>query len=385
MKAIKYLLYTLLFIILAMVIGLYATGNEYILTGISRTYLKGNTTANIDDYKAFYTRVIETSDPQPWVKHPDYNPNLMTEEFVEELDEDDGIAFLVVKDGKLMYEKYLEDYNDRSKTNSFSMAKTMLTMMIEKAIEEGYISGWDAPLVDYLPEFKDDPKGNHATIKSLSTMTSGYNWDEQYYSPFSPTVELLYGDDVKSFLLERDFSHEPDTYHYYSSASSELLAIILDRALKKKNPEMTISQYFSEKFWKPLGMNDDALWHLDDNGMELAFCCVNTNARNFAKLGQLLLQDGKWKGTQLIDSAFVAKMHTPGMVNYYGLATWINPIEAPYNYSYRGHLGQHIIIVPEEEMVIVRLGTDRGKWKDKTDLEHEYYIDEVLEAINSHK
>ena len=129
-------------------------------------------------------------------------------------------------------------------------------------------------------------------------MTSGYDWEEDYYSPFSPTVELLYGDDVSEFVLGGHFSKPEGAEYYYSSAGTQLLAVLITRAIKLQNPSATLSSYLSKKLWQPLGMNSDGRWHLDDSGMELAFCCLNSNARNYAKLGQLMLQDGQWLGEQ---------------------------------------------------------------------------------------
>ena len=187
-------------------------------------------------------------------------------------------------------------------------------------------------------------------------MNSGYEWDEQYYTPFSPTVELYYGDDVTEFTTGRAFSAEPGTFWEYSSASTELLGIFLLRALQKPLGNISLSDYLSDKLWKPMGMNDDALWHTDNEGMELTYCCLNTNARNYAKLGMLLLNKGKWNGQQLIPEAFVEEMLKPEGTSYYGLSTWLSDGQQPAFYAFSGHLGQFIINVPEHNMVVVRLG-----------------------------
>ena len=347
--------------VLLLICALWISGYGFILTAISRTYLAGHPTANIDDHETFTTRVVEAGTVQEWPLDERYSLNSLPSAFAQDIEEGQGIAFLVAKDGKLLEEQYFDGYGPESQTNSFSMAKTVLTMMVGIAIQEGYIKSLDQKLIDFLPEFEDDEFGKNASIGSLSRMTSGYDWDESYYSPFSPTVELYYGDDVKDFLLNRSFTKAEDTEHYYSSASTQLLAIVLSRALQAKDPTLNLSQYLSEKIWKPLGMDADALWHLDGQGMELAYCCINTNVRNFAKLGQLLLQDGEWNGQQIIDSSFVALMHTTDMVNNYGYSTWINNDNPPNNYFYfRGHLGKYMIILASQHMIVVRLGHNRG-------------------------
>ena len=304
-------------------LALLLSGHGYIFTALARTYLAGHATANIDDHTVFDTRSIDAGDAQPWPLHPEYRDTL-PESFATSLVEGDAVAFLVVHKGELLAEQYFQGYAADSRTNSFSMAKTVLTLLVGRALEDGIIEDLEQPLTALLPEFSDDPLGQKATLGSLSTMTSGYNWDEHYYSPFSPTVELLYGDDVESFVLDGSFSHEPETHFYYSSASTQLLAVSLARALERARPGTTLSDYLSETLWRPLGMNDDAVWHTDGEGMELAYCCINTNARNYAKLGQLLLQDGDWNGQQLIDAGFIERMRTPRATDYYGYSTWMN-------------------------------------------------------------
>ena len=103
-------------------------------------------------------------------------------------------------------------------------------------------------------------------------------------------------------------------------------------------------------------MNDDALWHLDNNGMELVFCCLNTNARNYARLGQLMLNRGRWNDQQLVPADFVKKMTQPGLVEHYGLSTWLGMHKDPAYFWFSGHLGQHIVVIPEHDMIVVRLG-----------------------------
>ncbi len=348
-------------------LALLLSGHGYIFTALARTYLAGHATANIDDHTVFDTRNIDAGVAQPWRLHPDYR-DALPEAFATSLVEGDAIAFLAVYKGELIAEQYFQGYAADSRTNSFSMAKTVLTLLIGRALEDGIIDDLEQPLTALLPEFSEDPLGQKATLGSLSTMTSGYDWDEHYYSPFSPTVELLYGDDVASFVLEGSFSHEPETHFYYSSASTQLLAVSLSRALERARPGTTLSDYLSETLWRPLGMNDDAVWHTDDEGMELAYCCINTNARNYAKLGQLLLQDGNWQGQQLIDAGFIERMRTPRATDYYGYSTWMNYKADPAFYYFSGHLGQFIIVVPERDLVVVRLGrSSEGGWKKLED------------------
>jgi len=327
MTIIKKIIAAFVILVLLSLAGLYATGTDFIITSIKRTYLVGNVTANINDYEQFETNLIEAGQAQPIPNHAQYNNKNLDSRFRKKLENLNAAAFLVVKDNQVVFEEYLSGYNDRSKTNSFSMAKTVTTMLLGIAIEEGFVRDLDQPIIDFLPEFKDDPIGKTATIRQLSLMNSGYEWDEQYYTPFSPTVELYYGDDVSEFTTGRPFSAEPGTFWEYSSASTELLGIFLLRALQKPLGNISLSDYLSDKLWKPMGMNDDALWHTDGEGMELTYCCLNTNARNYAKLGMLLMNKGKWNGQQLIPEAFVAEITYPNTI-WWSLDSAKSPILA---------------------------------------------------------
>lgn len=359
----NFLKYSALSVIAFVAVGallLMLSGYGYILTGISRTYLIGHTTANIDDHAQFETHAINAGTPSPWAKHSNYNAKPLPKALTDYLDKYETAAFMVIKDGKVLSEHYFNGYDERSKTNSFSMAKSVITMLLDIAIQEGHVENLDQLLIDFFPEFKDDKNAQTATIGQLSQMTSGYDWDEAYYSPFSPTVELVYSQDIEQFLLSRSFSHVPGEHFYYSSASTQLLAIALTRAIRQKQPELNLADYLSEKLWKPLGMNDNALWHTDGQGLELAYCCISSNARNFAKFGQLLLDDGKWDGKQLLSKDFVTAMRTPQVDKEYGYSLWINGAGAPPFYQLQGHLGQYVTVVPSENMIVVRLGRQRN-------------------------
>ena len=362
-------------------IGLLVTGHGFIFTSIQRTYLAGNITANINDHQSFDVRDIKAGQPTPLKKHSNFNKNPLRTKFLQELEHGNTAAYLVLKEGEIVAEHYFNGYNDRSKTNSFSMAKTITTLMLGIAIDEGFVRDLDQPITDFIPEFKDDPLGKKATIRQFSLMNSGYEWVENYYTPFSPTVELYYGHNIEEFLLGGEFSAEPGTFWEYSSASTQIMGIFLLRALQKAGAASTLSEYLSEKIWQPMGMNDDALWHLDQSGMELVYCCVNTNARNFAKLGILLQNNGRWNNQQIVPSSFVQKMIRPDGQPYYGLSTWLELEKTPNYHWYSGHLGQYIISVPEHNMVIVRLGESRSADVDFRTVTLPKYVEESLKTL----
>lgn len=380
----------LLFIVIGLaVIFIFATDNQYIFRGVQLTYLKGNKTANIDDRLDFDTRIIDNGEIQEWEESEDYNTIPLTDSLLAELKTYQSAGFLIIKDGKILNEQYFNGYSDTSLTNSFSVSKTMVTLLLGKAIEEGFINSLDQPITDFLPEFKNDSLANLCTVGDLSAMTAGFDWSENYYLPLNPTAKAYYGRDITKQMLSRGFVKESGKEFEYLSGVTQLLGIVIRRAIDKP-----LSDYLSEKFWEPLGMRTPAYWALDNpNGMEKAYCCVYSNVRDFAKFGQLILQNGKWKGEQLVDSSFVALMKTPNVSAFsrveqpiYGYSLWLDyDHEAPF-YSLIGHLGQYIAVVPSRNMVVVRLGKTRDRRHTKhgalpgNDLY--YYIDEAVKMVD---
>ena len=381
-----------LLVLILLIVGLlYLTGNQYIIRGVQLTYLKGHNTANIDDYKDFDNNIVSSNQPQPWPEDEDFNKIPLTDSLNAELEKFQTIGFFVAKDGKALWEKYWENYSEESLTNSFSMAKSVVTMLLGKAIEQGYIKSLDQKITDFLPEFKDDKFAQKCTVGDLSAMTSGYDWREDYYWPLNPTAKAYYGSKIEKQMLSRSFIQEPGGHFNYLSGNTQLLAIILQRATG-----ISVSRYLQEEFWQPMGMENDAHWSKDrEDGMEKAYCCLNSNVRDFGKLGQLLLQNGNWNGKQILDSAFVQKMITPNYKAFnegeharYGFSIWTDYEHEPNFYGFMGHLGQRIIVVPSENLVIVRLGRtkdDRNMGNGFLDNDTYIYVDEVMKMLKTNQ
>jgi CubicO group peptidase (beta-lactamase class C family) len=318
--------------------------------------------AGIDDYKIFTNDTVANAAPQPWPVAANYNSSKSPDKLNKLLDRLNTVAVLVIKDGSLLYEKYWDGYSDSSLSNSFSMAKSITSLLIGAAIKEGKIKSVEEAVSNYLPEFKDGLAAQ-LKIKDLLTMTSGSNWDEAYINPFSVTTEAYYGSDLYKTATSVKIKRQPGTHFYYKSGDTELLGLIVEKATGK-----SLSQYASEKLWQPLGAVHPALWSTDKkDGVEKAYCCFNSNARDFARIGQLMLDSGRWKGNVIIDSAYYAQSISPcnipdksgQPVNYYGYQWWLCPAYPGVFYA-RGILGQYVIVIPSRKMVIVRLGHKRS-------------------------
>lgn len=358
-KIIKTTLFVALALVLVATALLYVSDNQYLLRAFRLTYLQGHRTANIDDYTYFANRTIKMGEAKPWQKHANYNQLSLSPTLRQELEQFDTAAFVVFKDGTLLYEEYWQGRDAKTRSNSFSMAKSIIAMLLFKAIELGKIRSLEQPITDFLPELKDDPYAKKVTLGDLSAMTSGFNWLEDYYYPINPTAKAYFGDDIEQQILKRGFIKPAGGQFEYLSGNTQLLGIVLQRALGH-----TLSESISQYFWQPLGMTQDALWSLDGNNkMEKAYCCINASARDFGKLGQLLLQQGSWQGQAILSAHSVAQMtranqaaFKPNEIAYYGHSFWVDEQHQPKFYAMLGHLGQRVIVVPEHNLVIVRLG-----------------------------
>jgi CubicO group peptidase (beta-lactamase class C family) len=318
--------------------------------------------AGIDDYKIFANNKVTNGNSQPWAVSSLYNKINSPDTLNGLLAQLKTVAVLVIKNDSLLYENYWDGYSDSSLSNSFSMAKSITSLLIGAAIKEGKIKSVEEPVGNYLPEFKDGLAAD-LKIKDLLTMSSGSNWDESYANPLSVTTESYYGTDLYKTGTGVTIVKKPGTCHTYKSGDTELLGLIVEKATDR-----SLSDYASEKLWQPLGAEQPALWSTDkENGNEKAFCCFNSNARDFARIGQLMLDSGKWKGNSIIDSTYYVRSITACNIPdeeglpciYYGYQWWIRPAYPGVFYA-RGILGQYIIVIPSKKIVIVRLGHKRS-------------------------
>lgn len=352
---IGFLKWLLLLLILAAA-SLYFTGNQFLFKGIWATYLHGYKSASIGDSRFFNTRTIAAGNTSAWPIDEAYNTTTLSEPLTTTFNDYNAVSYLVVKGGHIVHEQYWDGYSDTSHSNSFSMAKSVTTMLAQCAIQDGFIKSWDQPAKDFLPNLQGE-FAHELTLRHLSTMTAGLDFNEHYTNPFDITARLYYSANVMDLMMERvPVSDKPGAFEYQSGATQ-----LLGMAVRKATGQ-SLAQYASEKLWKPLGAANNAWWHTDsDDGHELAFCCFNSNARDFARFGQMLLNKGNFNGTQILDSSFVANATQPFAVPFYGHSFWLDTSHGVDVFYMRGILGQYVIVIPERDMVIVRLGHQRGE------------------------
>ena len=337
---------------------LYTTDTDYLLKAVRTIYAKGYTTAYLEDYKQFDNQTIENGTSQPWANHKSYNRTSETEKLNKANSDFGTIAYVIIKNDSIWFENYYDGFNKNSKTNSFSMAKSYVSGLMGKAIMQGHIKSLDQAVCDFLPEFCNG-KATKMTVGDLSSMASGTNWDEAYYSPLSITTRAYFDDDLEKVMLGLKVVNEPGQNYKYASGDTQLLAMVIEKATGKK-----LYDYLTESFWKPLGCENETLWQVDSQEHDLvkAYCCIASNAKDFARFGKLYKDHGKWNGLQILDSAFVAKSIKPrfSASPEYGYGWWLKEHIGKQFFMMRGHLGQYVIVQPEDNIIIVRLGHSKG-------------------------
>jgi len=319
--------------------------------------------SDITDHRIFPDR------PLPKSQTPFHFTEARAEEYVGRarvrvvdslVEANNSVAFLIIRNDSILFERYYRGYAENSIVASFSMAKSYTSALVGAAIQDGFIKSVDEPITQYLTELRDKEGFDKITIRHLLQMTSGIKANESYYNPFGQAARLYYGRRLRNYLNKLKVENEPGKVFAYRSVNTQVLGFVVERATGK-----AVTEYLHEKIWSHLGSEYDASWSLDKkkNGMEKSFCCINARARDFAKFGRLYLNGGNWNGKQLLTQEWVAQSTTPdetqgGAANY-KYQWWITKT----GYLADGLHGQYIYVNPAKNLIIVRLGESPGKVK----------------------
>jgi len=332
---------------------------------------------DIDDHEIFEQRRISALEPRPWPLSSDYNRIQPDTATAAELLREKSVAYLIIHRDSILFEQYGDGYSDSSWSNSFSMSKSFVAALTGIALREGLIKSLDQQVREFITEYSDDPKGS-LTLRQLITMSAALSWDEAYSSLFSVTTEAYYGRDLKGLMDRLTVEGTPGKEFVYQGGATQLLAMVIMRASGS-----SLTDYCAEKLWIPLGAEHAAGWSVDrSDGMEKASCCIYSNARDFARLGSLYLHRGNAYGRQLIDTAFIMESVTPAPLmrngepnTEYGYQWWITETDGMKAFYCRGILGQYVAVIPDMELVVVRLGHHRHQAPDGTLLDLPVYLE----------
>ena len=276
--------------------------------------------------------------------------------------ETDTSSLLVLHEGKVVFEQYMLTGGRDVNWLSMSVAKSFIATAIGIAVDEGLIDIQKA-ITDYVPSLLGSAYDN-VRVKDVLQMSSGAEWNEDYSDPNSDINSLAkimaFGGSFDEFTAGLVRDNEPGTLNHYNSADTQALGMLLARATEK-----SVTEYIEEKLWRPLGMESNGYWILDDHNVEMAFGGLNATARDYAKLGELHLQKGKWQGKQIVSEEWVNNATTPDAPHVmpganpayplgYGYQWWI-PASDEGEYSAVGVYNQFIYVNPARALVLVKL------------------------------
>ncbi len=283
-----------------------------------------------------------------------------------------GTGLLVIKNDRIVHERYMNGGTAESNFTSWSVAKSFVSTLVGMALGDGLIQSLDDPISDYVPELKGSGYDG-VPIRHVLQMSSGIDFDEIYGSRVSDIQQFfwkvfIFGQRADEVMSQYQSGGPSGEVHHYISIDTQALGMLVTRVYNQP-----LADLLSERIWQPLGMEADAFWSIDEDsadGMEIAFCCINARLRDFAKLGRLYLQQGVWDGLQLLPIGWVEEATTPG-------GPHLEPGASPYNYGPRGYgyqwwvpkdhdreyfasgiWGQFIYVSEPDNLIIARTSAD---------------------------
>jgi CubicO group peptidase (beta-lactamase class C family) len=294
-------------------------------------------------------------------------------------------ALLIIRHDSIYFEYYANQFTDQDHHISWSMSKSVVSALLGIAISEGKINSIEETVTDYLPEFAGTGY-DKVRIKDVLQMSSGVGFNEDY-GDFNSDINVMgryfaLGMPMADFAKRLKRAREPGTYNLYVSIDTQVLGMILVRATGK-----SITEYMNEKLWSQIGAESEAYWIVDNTGMEFAIGGLNATARDYAKVGQLFLDSGRWQGKQIVPEAWVKASITPDAPHVmpgkrstaerkdgYGFQWWI-PVGREDEFNAQGIYSQFIYIDPDKDMVIVKLSSNYHFKNDKTGYFHDHEIE----------
>jgi CubicO group peptidase (beta-lactamase class C family) len=286
----------------------------------------------------------------------------------------DTTGMLVTRDGQLVFEDYWHGYDATTQAISWSVGKSFVSALMGIAIADGLIGSVDNPVTKYAPELASSAYLD-VRLKDVLQMSSGARWNEDYSDPNSD-LNLFGrvrtdGGSVDDYAAKSQREHSPGTFNRYNTIDTCVLGLVLRNATG-----CSLSDYLHDKLWEPLHMEADAFWNVDREGAEYAGGGISAVLRDYAKLGQLYLNQGVWNGVQLIPADWVHASVTPDAPHLmpgkrasaaspfgYGYQWWVPDDSGVY--SAIGIYNQFIFVDPTARMVVAKLSAFRDFARSK--------------------
>lgn len=315
----------------------------------------------------FTTRTVAHAGPVwqlPRADHPlDFTYEFAGHQYTpdEFLDRTYTNALLIMKDGKVVYENYRNNTKDNTRFHIWSATKSIVSLLVGCAIQDGRIKSVDDQITQYLPELKGSGYDG-ATIKNILQMRSGVDYEERYdfehpgaaarnheYALVQNVVRFV---DVARTLKR---IHAPGNVFQYKTIDTAVLGWLIERVSNGS----TLSAYATQKLWEPLGMEHDGFFIMDGPpgvGREFSGAGFDATVRDLARIGLMMLNEGKGNGKQVVSADWVRQSVQPvgkaGDDAIYGYQWWLTP--GTKAYAAMGLQGQYIYVDPETRTVIVK-------------------------------
>ena len=343
--------------------------------------------------RLFPFRTVRTTEPEPLARTRAEIALPETYRYAGEsrslrdfLDETDTSGLIVLHDGKIVHEEYALGSSAETTWISWSVAKSFVSAMVGIALDEGLFGSVHDPITRYVPELAGSAY-DEVAIEDILEMSSGASWDEDYGDPTSDITRfgagIVFGSSQDAFAASLERDREPGTYNRYNSTDTQVLGMLLVRITGK-----TLAAYTEETLWKPLHMEHDAFWILDDPGMEIAFGGLNATLRDYARFGEMYLEGGRYRGEQIVPASWVRASTVPGKPHLqpgrqsgsasifgYGYQWWTPPDGDEGEFSAIGVYNQFIYVNPARRIVVAKTSANRAYGKDEsTDREVEAMV-----------
>jgi CubicO group peptidase (beta-lactamase class C family) len=289
-------------------------------------------------------------------------------------------GLLVLKDGKIVLERYGLGRRPRDRWTSFSVAKSVTSLLVGAAIADGKIRSLNDDIALYVPELKGSAYEG-VSVRQLLMMSSGVAWNEDYTDPNSDVAKAGFQpapagvNPMVAYMATRPREHPPGSRFHYNTGETDMVGVLVSHAVG-----MPLAKYASEKLWKPLGMERDGIWAVDAGGHERGGCCMSMTLRDYGRLGQFVLDGGTAHGRKLLPLGYLEAATSPQIRNGappdgYGYFWWMRPD----GFQAIGIYGQSITVLPKEKLVIVT----NAAWPDATGRELSAARDAFIAAVKA--
>ena len=313
-------------------------------------------------------------------------------------------GLLVWQGGKLQDAAYWQGFDRNRLIASKSMAKMIVGLVIGRAIEQGHIQSIDQPVSDFITEWKGTPK-EKSTIRDFLQNSSGISrFDYSNNWPWSQTMREYIGAHHDELLInETEYQYKPGTEYDYSMITSDMLAIVVERATKQR-----YADYVGKELLQPIGAQGGTVYINRPGGLAHSGCCMMLPAESFIRMGVLMANDGLWDGKRILAEGWIAETLKPSPANpKWGLHMWLGkpyqqrvrffpersqkigvlhsePYAADDLFLWDGSGNQAMWIVPSQQLVVLRFGpTPKPKYGEPGEWDNSLLPNTVIRGLKT--